>query len=64
RSDLPVPEPQFISLYLLFTYLIMQRFFRGGPVDGSPESQQTNEELISLQEDCLDSLLDRSAIMS
>ncbi|KAA6381117.1 MAG: hypothetical protein EZS28_023357 [Streblomastix strix] len=31
----------------------MSRFFRAGPIGGCPESQQTNEELISLPEDCL-----------
>ncbi|KAA6354162.1 MAG: hypothetical protein EZS28_050312, partial [Streblomastix strix] len=29
----------------------MSRFFRAGPIGGCPESQQTNEELISLPED-------------
>ncbi|KAA6394388.1 MAG: hypothetical protein EZS28_010085 [Streblomastix strix] len=31
----------------------MSRFFRAGPIGGCPESQQTNEELISLPENWL-----------
>ncbi|KAA6362114.1 MAG: hypothetical protein EZS28_042359, partial [Streblomastix strix] len=50
-SHVPVPETQFILLYLLFIYLTMSRFFRAVPIGGCPESQQINEELISLPED-------------
>ncbi|KAA6389732.1 MAG: hypothetical protein EZS28_014740 [Streblomastix strix] len=31
----------------------MSRFFRTGTIGGCSESQQTNEDLISLPEDCL-----------
>ncbi|KAA6398020.1 MAG: hypothetical protein EZS28_006449 [Streblomastix strix] len=31
----------------------MSQLFRTGPIGGCPESQQTNEELLSLPEDCL-----------